>query len=267
MFRYLRALWLFMTGRFAAAAEVLQQNRYVMEATYDASIKKTEERYHALKDALANEIRIEESKKNKIVALSKECEALSETKEGSAAKGRAHAQALVAHGTSTDQIKVDSEVVRCKTRYEEVVSTLSQKETEIHRLEDEIKQKRATIEKHKTDLQAIQRNRSALEQEKGEAVADVAAAREEEETNNMLSGMAQDSTDKDLAAARKARENAKARAKVSSELAGADATRTDDEFRQFAKSSKSSSEFDALLGLDNGQKVAQATEPAKLPEQ
>ena len=40
MFRYIKALWYMVTGRFSAAAEALQSNKFVMSATYDASIQR-----------------------------------------------------------------------------------------------------------------------------------------------------------------------------------------------------------------------------------
>ena len=82
MFRYLKALWYAITGRFTAAAEALQSNKNVMRATYDQSIKKSEERFQTVRDAVAELMGIEQTRLQEIKALQEKEGKLEKVKKG-----------------------------------------------------------------------------------------------------------------------------------------------------------------------------------------
>ena len=69
MFRYIKALWYMVTGRFSAAAEALQSNKFVMSATYDASIQKGADRFNTVKNAVAELMAIEQTRIAEIKGL------------------------------------------------------------------------------------------------------------------------------------------------------------------------------------------------------
>jgi phage shock protein A len=106
-----------------------------------------------------------------------------------------------------------------------------------------------------------------LKQEKHEAVADLITAREEKEIADMIAGISNDRTSVELAELRDLRHEAKATAKVSRELAGMDARRSEQEFLEYADKSLADSEFDALIGLARQPEQPRGeTEKTRLPE-
>ncbi len=74
-------------------------------------------------------------------------------------------------------------------------------------------------------------------------------AKEEKEISDMLSGISEDRTSEELQDLRDLRDEAKATARVSREMAGVDTKRTEEEFLQYATASETDTEFDALIGL------------------
>ena len=85
----------------------------------------------------------------------------------------------------------------------------------------------------------------------------------------MLAGISQDRTHEELQELRDIREHAKATARVSREVAGLDAQRSEQEFLDYATKSTSDSEFDALIGLtkkEAEQPEAAPSEKSRIPE-
>ena len=85
-------------------------------------------------------------------------------------------------------------------------------------------------------------------------------AKEEKEIADMLSGISKDRTHEELQELRELRDQAKATARVSREMAGLDAKRSEAEFLEYATKATADSEFDALIGLtqkeDDGEQAA-----------
>lgn len=264
MFKYFRALWYMVTGRFSAAAEALQGNQYVMAATYDASIEKSEERYHTVRNAVAKLVGIEQDRVEKIKTLSEKCERLEKVKAGAAGKAKALAEKLKGEGKSAAEIKQHPEYLKHMGAFQNAATSLTEAEGDIEELEVELEGHRKNIAQYKVQLQNMQRSAKDLKEEKQEAIADVAIAKEMQAVNDVLSGVAEDTVDKDLQAARQARKDAKAKAKITAELAGNDAALAEDEYVNFASSNDASSEFDDLIGLTDND--ASDFDPAKLPE-
>ena len=77
----------------------------------------------------------------------------------------------------------------------------------------------------------------------------------------MLSGIAQDGTAKELQDLRKVRQELRAEARISKEMAGTDTKAQEAEFLEYARTSQSNSEFDSLVGL--GAAKPEAAKPAK----
>ena len=94
-------------------------------------------------------------------------------------------------------------------------------------------------------------------------------AKEEEELADMITGISQDRTAKELQELRDLRQKTKARARVARELAGTDTKRQEAEFMEYARKSASNAEFEELIGLaeatDQREQGGEAPE-ARLPE-
>lgn len=264
MWRLFRAMFYFCTGRLSKAADIMQGNEYVMAATYDAAIDKNQKTYQQLRDAVARMIGIEQDRLGKIKLLTKQFETLEAVKQGAIGKTKKLAAELQSQGVSAEDIKKHPEYVKHMAAYQDAASSAKDKETEIQQYEAEIKKFREDIAQYKVQLQKKQRNNDSLRQEKQEAAADMAIAKEIQSVNDLLNGVAEDTTDKDLQAAREARKFAKNKATISSELAGNDAKLAEDEYISFAANHDASNEFDALIGLEEN--VVGDLNPAKLPE-
>jgi predicted nucleic acid-binding Zn-ribbon protein len=265
MFRYFRALWYFCTGRFSAAAETLASNEFVMAATYDASIEKSQKRYHTVRNAVAKLVSIEQEKVTKVQALTEKFQKLEKVKQGAAGKAKALAEQLKGQGQTNDQIKKNADYLKHMAAFQNAATSATDTENDIQGLEKELDGHRAQIAQYKIQLQNMQRSNKDLQEEKQEAIADVAIAKEMQAVNDVLNGLTEDTVDKDLIAARKARQNAKAKAHITAELAGNDAQLAEAEYVDFAANNDASSEFDALIGLTEDDTDSNL-DAAKLPE-
>ena len=102
---------------------------------------------------------------------------------------------------------------------------------------------------HKTQLQTLLREIEKIKEEKHSTVAEILTAKEEREIADMLTGISKDRTHEELQELRDVRDQAKATARVSREMAGVDAKRSESEFLEYAAAGESDSEFDKLIGL------------------
>lgn len=271
MFRYFRALWYLITGRFTKAAEALQSNEYVMAATYDRSISKQEQRFNAVKEAVASLMSIKLTNAERVQQLNAETEKLAKVKAGAGVAAQKRAQELQAAGVDPQKILTDPDIIKHQAAFNDAGSTLKAKEEEIKSLEAQLAERNKQIASYQAELQQMQRSVVQLRQEKHSALADTAIAKQQEAISNMLAGISEDTSDRDLQAARDARSKAQQRAKISADLAGNDAKLAENEYLQYADKVTQDSEFTSLLGLDSGKKEAPAAaepmQPAQLPKQ
>lgn len=266
MFRYLRALLYFLTGRLSKAREVLMTNEYVMAATYDKSIEKQENNFNSLKDAVAKILRIKIDKEQQFKNLTKEVERLSNVKLGAGNKAKQLAAKMQAEGKSAEDIKNNPEIIKCQGAFNDASSSLKDMESRLSGLDADIKNYDQQVAQYKSQLQNYQRGVENLRNEKSEAIADTVASKQIDEINSVLAGISTSTEDKDLADARRARQEMKAKAQISGELAGNNAKIAEDEYLKYADTAHSNSEFDNLLGLDAPAVVAEPLAASKLPE-
>lgn len=267
MFRYFKALWYMITGRFAAAGEALQANKHVMSATYDASIKKGAERFNTVKNAVAELMAIEQTRLQEIKDLTVKAETKQKIQAGAKVAMQRRINTLRKEGKNKEECQMDAEFIKHSSAYKDASSTLSEVEARIDEKEVDLKERQTQVSKFKAELQGMQRAQRALKEEKSEAVADVAVAQQMEAVNSVLAGISEDSTDKDLMAAREARKKAKARASITAELTGNDAVIAENEYLAEAAGSVADSELDDLLDWgDNDDDKDNSLADAKLTE-
>ena len=236
-----------MTGRFQAAADALQSNKFVMGATYDKSIQKGADRFNTVKDAVAKLMSIEQDRIVSIKTQSSQAEDLTRKMNGAKVAMQKRINQLKAEGKDKDQIENDGEFIKHRGAFMDMKSTVTEKEERIDELEADLEERRKQIATYKAELQQMQRQQASLREEKHEALADVAIANQAEAINSVLAGISEDSTDKDLMAAREARKAAKAKAQITSELAGNDARLAENEYLNYANESEADSELDDML--------------------
>ncbi len=148
---------------------------------------------------------------------------------------------------------------KCLAAFNDFSSTLAEKQDHIAGLESDIAGYAKTIGDHKVQLQQLLRDVDKIRAEAADTVADVITAKQEKDIADMLSGIAKDGSAEELQQMRQMRQELKAEARISKEMAGTDTKAQEAEFLEYARTSQSSSEFDALVGL--GEKAAAA--PAK----
>ncbi|MEM7518397.1 MAG: hypothetical protein AAF368_15930 [Planctomycetota bacterium] len=267
--RYFRALGYLVTGRIDAARSALSTSPHVVNATYDQIIDDKKKSIQQYKDAIARLIVQHEGKMSKIKEESDSLNRLEQMKEGAAAKARTVVAEMKATGATLEQIKAGEDYQKCMLAYQDFSSKIEEKTPRIAELESDVKEMDATISGHKLQLTEMLREIETLRGEQAEAVAEIITAKETAELNDMLSGISKDRTSRELADMRQLREEMKAKAKVSKELAGTDTKVQEDEFVRYAQESKTSDEFDALIGLaeeaDNATPDTPEREP-RLPE-
>lgn len=262
--RYFRALGYLITGRIDAARNTLNTNPNVVRATYDHIIEDKKNRIQQYKDAVAGMIAQEEKKSAELKRQTEEVTRLQKLKEGAAAMAR---KVVDRHNGNIEAVKNDPEYLKCQAAYKDFSSTLEEKEARCAELEEDIKTLQNSVNGHKTQLQTLLRDLERIGQEKHETVADLITAREERELSDMISGISEDRTSRELEDLRDLRQKARAEARVSREMAGLDTRRQEEEFLQYATKSQTDTEFDKLIGLaKEEEKPRPEAEKPRIPE-
>lgn len=264
--RYLRAIGYLITGRIDDARRTISTNPAVVQATYDRVIEEKTKRIHQYKEAVGAMIAQEEKKKSQLKHLSEDVDRLRKLRDGAAAMAR---KVVERHQGNTEAVKNDPEYLKCQAAFKDFSSTLAEKEAHCAELEDDIAEFEKNIAGHKTQLQALLRDIEKVKEEKHSTVAEMLTAKEEREIADMLSGISQDRTNEELQEMRELRDQAKATARVSREMAGVDAKRSEEEFLEYATTSESDSEFDALIGLasqESSESTSESASRTQIPE-
>ncbi len=269
IFRWVKAVGYLVTGQIDAARRTLDTNPHVVRAKYDEVLSQQTSRIQQYKQAVAGLIAQQEKKMATIKRLTEEVEKLERLKAGALAKAKERVATL--GGKSQEEIKQDEEYLKCLNAYNDFSSTLAEKQERIDEVEKDIQEYETRIGEHKVQLQHLVREIEKIKAEASDAVADMIASNQEKEVADALAGIAQDGTAKELENLRNLRQEVKAEARISKELAGTDSRVQENEFLEYARRSSSNSEFDQLIGLagaaESGSKdKAGETKTSALPE-
>jgi DNA repair exonuclease SbcCD ATPase subunit len=262
IWRWMRAIGYLLTGRINKASETLRSNPMVMAATYDQIIQDKTRQINLYKDAIGKMVAQQEEKRAKLRQLTEDVQKLEKLKAGAAAKAKAIAQRL----GSKEACEKDPEFVRCQSAYKDFSSTLAEKESHAKDLEIEVEQRGKDIANHETQIKSILRDLGKIKEEKHDAIADVIAAKQEQDIGDMLTGLGENRSAQELQELREMRKAAKAKAKVSSKLANLDSKREEEEFLASVESSEANKEFDALMDFTEKNDAQSVTIEHKLPE-
>ncbi len=247
--RFFRACGYVLTGRMDKLANKVSANPAAVRATYGNIIRDKVAAIQDYKSAVATLIAQEKKKLATIKRLGEELLRQQRIKAGAGAKAKEIAAQLAAEGIPSDRVPHDERFMQCKAAFNDASSTVSEKEARIADLEGDVKEYQKRIKKHKVQLTSLQRDIEKIRDEQADAVADIITATEEKEMNDALSGVALGGTGEELQRMRDLREQLKAEAQVSSELAGTDTRHLEAEFEEFARASESNDEFDAMVNL------------------
>ena len=249
LFRWVKAVGYLLTGQIDSARRVIDQNPHVVRAKYDQIVRDKVNQIHIYKQAVAGLIAQEETKLAKVKQLSEEVANLERLKAGALAKAKQTVEQMTKAGKTTEEIHATEDYKKCLSAYNDFSSTLTEKRDRIAELERDIGGYGKTIADHKVQLQQLLRDVEKIRAESADAVADVITAKQERDLADMLSGIAKDGSAEELQRLRQMRQELKAEARISKEMAGTDTKAQEAEFLEYARRSQASSEFDALVGL------------------
>lgn len=264
--RWFKALGYFITGQIDAARRVLDTDPHVVRAKYDGIIRDKTGRIQQYKQAVAQLIAQEETKMAKVKTLTADMGKLERLKAGALAKAKERVKLLTGQGKSQAEVKNDEEYMKCLTAYNDFSSTLTEKQSRIEELENDINEYSSRISEHKIQLQGLLRDLEKIKSEQADAVADMITSQQEKELNDALSGIAEDGTAEELQRMRQLRQEVKAEARISKELASTDGAVQEAEFMEYARSTEANDEFEALVGLAEEKDVAPDTSVPPEPE-
>jgi hypothetical protein len=261
--RYLRALGYLLVGKVDNARRTLNTNPDVVRATYDNVIVEKKKRIHQYKDAVGAMIAQEEKKKSSLKRLTEDITKQQRLRDGAAAMAR---KLVEKHNGDTEAVKSDPQYAKTSAAFKDFSSTLKEKQERAAILESDIKELATNIGGHKTQLESLLRELEKIKEEKHATVADMMTASEEKEIADMISGISKDRTAEELQDLRDIRDQAKATARVSREMAGTDVARAEAEFLEYAQESASNDEFDALIGLGKEAESTAMDQDTEIPE-
>ena len=247
--RWFKALGYLITGQIDSARRALDTDPNVIRAKYDDIIRDKTGQIQQYKQAVAGLIAQQEKKMARVKTLTEEVNKLERLKAGALAKAKQHVTKLTEAGKSKAEIQLDEDYRKCLGAYNDFNSTLSEKQDHITELEGDIEEYQKRIADHKVQMQQLLRDLDKLKTEKSDAVADVITAKHEKELADMVSGISQDGSAEELQQLRDLRQEIKAEARISKEVAGTDSKAQEAEFLEYARTSSANDEFDALVGL------------------
>lgn len=265
MFRFIRVFFKWIGGIFSRKTDALYENEDVIAQSFDDAISKGQMNLTTAKNAVATLIGQSKAGTIKVKELGDRLAKLNEFKQGAQVAMQRRVDTLRGQGKSKEEILGDAEFLTHKSAFDDVSSTIAEVQKQFDEKDADLKKLNGKLATLKMQLQKMQRHGDNLKQEKEEAVADVAAAKQRQAVDDLIAGIPQDNTDADLLKARQARERVVNRADISAELNSNDAKTAESEYLRLAQSQKNNNELDKLLNWGD-EKKEDTLSPAKLPE-
>jgi phage shock protein A len=260
IFRWFKAVGYLLTGQIDSARRVIDTNPHVVRAKYDQIVRDKVSQIQIYKQAVASLIAQQENKIATVQRLTEEVQQLERLRAGALAKAKQTVEQLQKAGKTKEEVHSSEDYKKCLAAYNDFSSTLAEKQARIAEAETDIESYRKTIADHKVQLQQLLRDVEKVRAEASDAVADIITAKQERDIADTLAGIAKDGSAEELQRLRQLRQEVRAEARISKELAGTDTKAQEAEFLEYARKSAASGEFDALLGL------AEKTEAAPTPK-
>ena len=261
--RWFKAVGYLLTGRIDSARRVIDSNPHVIRAKYDTIVREKISQIHIYKQAVAGLIAQQENKMARVKALTEDVGQLERLKAGALAKAKQMVEALTKTGKTKEEIQATEDYQKCLAAYNDFSSTLAEKQDHITELEKDIAGYAKSIGEHKVQLQQLLRDVEKIKSEASDAVADVITSKQERDLADMVAGIAKDGSAEELQRLRQLRQEIKAEARISKELAGTDTKAQEAEFLDYARRTSASTEFDSLIGL--AEKTEAKSAAAKTP--
>lgn len=246
IFRYISAFCYLITGNVDEARRRLMKNDKAVAAQYDKIIQDKKEKFLTFANAVGRRQAEEDKRREQLKKLTVEVNDLrvKQTNAGKLAK-----KLVESYGDNQDGVKNNPEYITYQEKYKQFTAELKNKEQEAAELEAALKTIVAEIAKQKTQLSAKKKELAELQNEKSATIADILSAKEEKEIADLLAGVSEDESNRELEELREMRREAKATATVAREVSGAITSDDDAEFMAAARDSEAEDEFAKLVGL------------------
>lgn len=260
--RWFKAVGYLLTGQIDSARRVIDTNPHVVRAKYDQIVRDKVSQIHVYKQAVASLIAQQENKIAIVQRLTEDVQQLERLRSGALAKAKQTVEQLQKAGKTKEDIHSSEDYKKCLAAYNDFSSTLAEKQSRITEAEGDIESYRKNIADHKVQLQQLLRDVEKVRAEASDAVADIITAKQEKDIADTLSGIAKDGSAEELQRLRQLRQEVRAEARISKEMAGTDTKAQEAEFLEYARRSAASNEFDALLGLAEKAEATAKTVPS-----
>ena len=238
-----------LTGQIDSARESLDTNPKTIRAQCDSIVRDKLDQIQTYKKAVAGLIAQQENKIAKLKELTADAERLDRLKAGALAKAKQTVAEMTKDGKSKEEVHNSSDYAKCLGAYNDFNSSFREKQSHCEEVEKDIEEYKNTIANHKIQLEQLIRDVEKIKEESHEAVAEVITAKQEKDLADTLAGIATDGSAAELQSLRQMRQELKAEARVSKELAGVENQAQEAEFLEYAAKSAVSDEFDSLIGL------------------
>jgi phage shock protein A len=260
--RWFKAVGYLLTGQIDSARRVIDTNPHVVRAKYDQIVRDKVSQIHIYKQAVASLIAQQENKIAIVQRLTEDVQQLERLRSGALAKAKQTVEQLQKAGKTKEDVHSSEDYKKCLAAYNDFSSTLAEKQSRITEAEGDIESYRKNIADHKVQLQQLLRDVEKVRAEASDAVADIITAKQEKDIADTLSGIAKDGSAEELQRLRQLRQEVRAEARISKEMAGTDTKAQEAEFLEYARKSAASNEFDALLGLAEKTEATAQTAPS-----
>ncbi|MDO8598757.1 MAG: hypothetical protein Q7S02_01465, partial [bacterium] len=188
MWRFLRVVGYYISGRFIWGAKALEKDPHVIEARFDSVTRKLWAKYNAAKSAAGGIIALRERRMGDLERLQKQADVLQETIEGAEALAEDRVKALQAVGKQSDEIQQDAEYKEYASAHSDAESSLAAVNADIERVKEDIGHLAQQAKDNLIQLQEAQREIQEVERKKHVTIMDVTMSTQAQEIQDALAG-------------------------------------------------------------------------------
>lgn len=256
-FRYLR-FWNWKQARYILNKADKQFTGSVdgISAAFDIHQDKLVSQYQKMRDAIAQVESVMEDKRSRLEDLNREEDDLISKREGALLL----AEQAQAKGDTIEYDKHAQAFERFQVRIDEI-------EERQKRLEEEIGETSATMDRYMLQLQDMQGEIQKLPVQKAEAISDFVSAKQIVELNDRLQGLETSIDRGPISAVLKANRELTAKARISEKLAGSDIKVQDKAYEKAGRESTARSKLDQMLAARKAEKEGTQAEPQEKTKQ
>jgi len=226
------AIWIRIRGFFLKTSdELVSGSPDAIRATYRTVEEREIQQYNEMLDAVASLMRQREDTLQELERVQNQVDVYEEEMEGALAFAESESENMEEH----------------RAAYERAFGQKDRFQQRAEELDARAEQLTERVEGYKLQLQEFQGRIESIRQEGDESVADLVSSQAIIRIEQRIQGLSTESTDQALSAVRRRVADTKAKAQITSELAGTDVARQRQRYRAAGRQSAGSSAFDEML--------------------